>query len=56
MGNIISPCVGVCKLNSNRICVGCNRTIDEIASWINYTDAKKIEILNLIKDRKNETL
>ena len=25
-----SPCVGVCKLNDKNVCIGCNRTIEEI--------------------------
>ena len=31
---IISPCIGVCKLDiDSNICVGCLRTADEIANW-----------------------
>jgi predicted Fe-S protein YdhL (DUF1289 family) len=26
-----SPCVGVCTLNEDNVCIGCNRTIEEIA-------------------------
>jgi predicted Fe-S protein YdhL (DUF1289 family) len=26
----VSPCVGICTLNENDICIGCNRHIDEI--------------------------
>jgi hypothetical protein len=29
-GTKTSPCIGICKLNVNNICVGCNRTITEI--------------------------
>jgi len=25
-----SPCIGVCKLDENKVCIGCFRTIDEI--------------------------
>ena len=25
-----SPCIGVCTLNAESICIGCNRHIDEI--------------------------
>jgi uncharacterized protein len=28
-----SPCVNVCALDSSGTCVGCRRTIDEIARW-----------------------
>ena len=26
----ISPCIGVCKLDKDKICIGCGRTIEEI--------------------------
>lgn len=28
-----SPCMNVCVLDATRTCVGCRRTIDEIANW-----------------------
>ncbi|WP_265499328.1 DUF1289 domain-containing protein [Paracoccus beibuensis] len=31
---IASPCVGICTLDDDlRICTGCYRSLDEIASW-----------------------
>jgi predicted Fe-S protein YdhL (DUF1289 family) len=29
---MISPCIGICKLDEN-VCVGCGRTTDEIQEW-----------------------
>jgi len=26
----MSKCVGVCKLSEKKVCIGCNRTIEEI--------------------------
>jgi len=26
----MSPCIGVCKLDDNKTCIGCKRTIEEI--------------------------
>ena len=26
----MSKCVGICKLDDQKVCVGCNRTIEEI--------------------------
>ena len=26
----MTNCVGICKLNEKKVCVGCNRTIEEI--------------------------
>jgi predicted Fe-S protein YdhL (DUF1289 family) len=41
-----SPCVSVCRLDpATRICVGCGRTIAEIAAWPNMTDAERKAIM-----------
>lgn len=29
----LSPCIGVCELNEHQVCVGCGRSIAEIATW-----------------------
>jgi predicted Fe-S protein YdhL (DUF1289 family) len=26
----MSPCVGLCKLDENKVCIGCNRTIEQM--------------------------
>jgi uncharacterized protein len=28
-----SPCIKVCVLDAESVCIGCGRTIDEIAGW-----------------------
>jgi predicted Fe-S protein YdhL (DUF1289 family) len=41
-----SPCVAVCRLDpATRICVGCGRTIAEIAAWPNMSDAERKAII-----------
>ena len=30
MSNDDSPCIGICTLNENGICIGCERTLEEI--------------------------
>ena len=30
---IESPCKGLCKLDKNRVCIGCHRTDQEIQEW-----------------------
>ena len=47
-----SPCVASCKLNADKICVGCFRHIDEIVDWNKKTDQAHAEIFNLIAKRK----
>jgi len=29
----VSPCMNVCVLDAERVCIGCHRTLDEIARW-----------------------
>jgi predicted Fe-S protein YdhL (DUF1289 family) len=28
-----SPCINVCVLDAGKVCIGCHRTLDEIARW-----------------------
>jgi uncharacterized protein len=28
-----SPCINVCTLDAQQVCMGCGRTIEEIAAW-----------------------
>jgi predicted Fe-S protein YdhL (DUF1289 family) len=30
---LISPCIRNCQLDDNDICIGCNRSLDEVKSW-----------------------
>lgn len=39
-----SPCIKVCKLNDEQTCIGCGRTIDEIARWSRMTDREQIRV------------
>ena len=49
---IISPCIGVCKLDiDSNICVGWLRTVDEIANWPQLDNEKAMQIMKQIKDR-----
>jgi predicted Fe-S protein YdhL (DUF1289 family) len=44
---IKSPCTKKCK-TKNGICVGCERTLDEIARWSRSSDSEKIAIIDRI--------
>jgi len=49
---MITPCVNLCTVNpATKICQGCKRTLDEIASWIHLTDNQRQEIVNQLKFR-----
>tara|TARA_B100000424_G_scaffold188202_1_gene146307 strand:- start:1791 stop:1949 length:159 start_codon:yes stop_codon:yes gene_type:complete len=40
-----SPCIKVCELNSELVCIGCGRTQDEIRDWMILTDEERKEIM-----------
>jgi hypothetical protein len=46
-----SPCVDICQLDAQGLCLGCRRTINEIAEWSRASDARRLEILNALKTR-----
>jgi predicted Fe-S protein YdhL (DUF1289 family) len=29
----MSPCLSICTLNENKVCMGCLRSLDEIKGW-----------------------
>lgn len=43
---VLSPCIGVCRLDADGLCEGCHRSADEIAHWIGYTDAQRLQLMN----------
>lgn len=50
-----SPCVACCKLNTDKICTGCYRHIEEIVDWNQRSDAEQLQILQRCAARKLET-
>jgi len=47
-----SPCVDICKLDSDFVCIGCGRTIEEVLKWPEYTDEQKHAVLDRLFDSK----
>lgn len=50
-----SPCVNVCFLEDNDVCVGCYRHSDEITEWAEASNDRRIEILTLSSERRKES-
>lgn len=48
--NIKSPCNNICKLDDNDVCIGCKRTIEEIAKWSTYSDEEKLEVIKRLEN------
>jgi len=50
---IESPCIKICTLDDDHICLGCRRTIDEISAWPKLNDEEKLKILERIENETN---
>lgn len=47
-----TPCIGVCEMDTQRgLCLGCGRTLVEIARWAGFTPAERSRILAEIPTR-----
>ncbi len=40
-----SPCLNICVLDAGRTCVGCGRTLDEIARWGRMSAAEQWQVV-----------
>jgi predicted Fe-S protein YdhL (DUF1289 family) len=50
---VASPCISVCVLDATgRFCLGCFRTLDEIAAWGTLDSASKRRIVAELPARK----
>ena len=47
-----SPCIDICRLDAQGLCIGCRRTIGEISEWSRATDARRREILSELEGRR----
>jgi predicted Fe-S protein YdhL (DUF1289 family) len=43
---VLSPCIGVCRLDDAGYCEGCRRSGEEIARWIELSDAERVRIMD----------
>ena len=50
---VASPCINVCRMDpASDLCVGCARTIDEIAAWSALDGADRRLVLMRIAQRR----
>lgn len=49
-----SPCIEVCSLNNEDVCIGCRRTANEIIEWFSAPNERKREILAAIDQRRSK--
>jgi predicted Fe-S protein YdhL (DUF1289 family) len=50
---IATPCVKICLIDGESgLCVGCQRTLVEVASWGRLSDAERAEIMAGLAERR----
>jgi predicted Fe-S protein YdhL (DUF1289 family) len=47
-----SPCVSLCRLDEERVCLGCLRHVEEIREWRSADDSRRREICAAAARRK----
>ena len=49
---ISSPCTKVCTIDqATRLCVGCGRSLDEIARWGSMMEIERLQIMRALPER-----
>jgi len=48
-----SPCINVCSLDAQGLCVGCLRTAEEIGRWMSMSAAEQWRLLAVLAERRN---
>ena len=51
---IRSPCISVCVLDDNDICMGCFRSAQEVTDWFMASDEEKRAILVRVEERREK--
>jgi len=50
--HVPSPCVNVCQMDpGSGLCLGCRRTLREIADWLEMTAEEKLAVLERVAQR-----
>jgi hypothetical protein len=51
---IDSPCIKLCSIHpSERICVGCYRSMEEIGAWSSLSSEVRLDIMNELPNRSS---
>lgn len=50
--NTETPCIGVCQLDQDNMCIGCFRTLSEISLWSRLSSLQKAAVMLEVKNRE----
>lgn len=48
---VASPCVHICALDDDDICIGCQRSVAEITRWSRMDNTERRQVLVLCHER-----
>ena len=50
----LTPCRGICSSTAlgTEFCIGCGRTLQQIADWATYTNKEKRDIMRKIREKE----
>ena len=50
-----SPCIKVCQMDPVRgVCIGCCRTLDEIARWGGMSETEQVVVMSALSARRKK--
>jgi predicted Fe-S protein YdhL (DUF1289 family) len=53
---VASPCVSICALDENNVCLGCYRTAHEITEWSVMSNTEKQAVMRLVGERERAAM
>lgn len=51
---VVSPCVSLCCLDEEDVCMGCLRHVDEITGWHQMDEAQRLALMKELERRRAE--
>jgi predicted Fe-S protein YdhL (DUF1289 family) len=45
---VLSPCTGVCQLGADGLCLGCLRSGEEIAGWVQFSAVQRDYLMQFV--------
>lgn len=52
MSSASSPCTGICTIDDSRgLCLGCGRSLVEIAGWSGMTEPQRLALMATLPER-----
>jgi predicted Fe-S protein YdhL (DUF1289 family) len=49
---VLSPCISLCRLDEQKVCLGCFRHVEDIREWRSADDQRRREICQSAEQRR----